>query len=174
MLRIVTGLIVVVAMSACAAQRETRPGTHNYDSYSGWVRDATSGKPIEGAVVVAVWSIQHQQSFAGIPGIKTYEVIRLEEAVTDSEGRFGFAPMGQYRPPLGWERAQFPTLLFFKPGYEPKGLGRTDWEYGEDYSVPRTEPTRIFRKVGWQREIPLYPYLTRPLTEIEAADPGQN
>jgi hypothetical protein len=38
--------------------------------------------------------------------------------------------------------------------------------------VPRTEPTRIFRKVGWQR-IPLYPYLTRPLTEIEAADPGQ-
>jgi hypothetical protein len=81
--------------------------------------------------------------------------------------------MGRYRAPLGWERAQFPTLLFFKPGYEPKGLGRTDWEYGEDYSVPRTEPTRIFRKVGWQREIPLYPYLTRPLTEIEAADPGQ-
>jgi hypothetical protein len=162
-------------MAACAAQHGAgQAEPHDRDSYSGWVTNAVTGKPINGAVVVAVWYIERRQSFMGIEGTKTIEVIRLEEAVTDEQGRFGFAPMGDYTPPVGWERSAFPSLHFFSPGYEPKGLGRVAWEHGERYGYPeekQLEPRHPPRKLGWQREIQLYPYLARPLTRGEAADP---
>jgi hypothetical protein len=159
-LRILSAMIVALSITNCAAQGAREPDSHDQDSYSGWVTDAVTGQPIPGAVVVAVWDIERRQSFMGVEGTKTIEVVRLEEAVTDEQGRFGFVPIGDYTPPAGWQRSAFPILYFFKSGYEPKGIGRIAWEHGEGYGLPE-EPQlqgRPPRRLG-------------PLTQGEAADP---
>lgn len=165
------GTLIALLATACGTQQERPVDWHDHDSYSGWVTDAATGQPIEGAVIVAKWQIEQRQSFSGIEGITTIKVIRLEETLTDKEGRFQFAPLGDYTPPLGWERGAFPVLLFFKPGYEPTGLGRAEWQYGEDYQSPRKDQGRPLRKEGWQREIQLYRYLKRPVPEYQAMNP---
>jgi hypothetical protein len=172
-LRILLAMIVALTITACAAQGARQADSHDQDSYSGWVTDAVSGQPTPGAVVVAAWYIERRQSFMGVEGTKSIEVVRLEEMVTDEQGRFRFEPIGNYTPPAGWGRGAFPILHFFKPGYEPKGIGRIAWEHGEGYGLP-IEPQlqgRPPRRLGWQREVQLYRYLARPLTQGEAADP---
>lgn len=93
--------------------------------------------------------------------------------MTDKEGRFRFAPLGRYIPPPGWERDEsaFPVLLFFKPGYELKGLGLAAWQHGEYVHLTREERPAPARRIGWQREIRLYRYFTSPVSKYRADDP---
>jgi hypothetical protein len=149
-------------MSACAGQQERPVDWHDRDSYSGWVTDARTGEPIEGAVIVAKWQILQRHPLHS----RTDQIIRLEEILTDKEGRFQFAPLGHYEPPLGWERDEgaFPHLAFFKPGYEPTGQQRFTWEFGQEARLAPNLRSVPLKKEGWKREIQLYEYLTRPST----------
>ena len=157
-------LMTALALTACAAQ-ESRVDWHEHDSYSGWVTDAATGKPISGAVVVASWRLVQRRPMHSM----SYLVVRVEETLTDADGRFAFAPLGDYVPLPGWERdAAFPVLSFFKPGYEPASRHRFTWEHGEE---GEPAPARGVRNSGWQRKIQLYRYLTKPPSEIRAADP---
>jgi len=170
--RILLAIPIMLAMTACAAQRASNDW-HQHDSYSGWVTDSANGQPLEGAVVVAAWYIEHRQSYLGVPGVTTTKVIQLQQAITDKNGRFELPTLGDYSPPPGWERDQFafPVLHFFKPRYEPKGLGRQAWQYGEDYVRPNTENPP--RKSGWQGEIRVNQYL-KGSTNTGVVDPSVN
>jgi hypothetical protein len=149
-------LLVALGVAACAGRRERPVDWHEYDAYSGWVVDAATGEPIESTVVVAAWEIVQWHFFHG----SSRKIVHIQETVTDREGRFSLAPLGDYTPPLGWEReAHFPILAFFKPGYDWTTRQRFTWEYGEDAEL-LTKPNP--RNVGWQREIQLYRYLTTP------------
>lgn len=165
--RSLVGAVMALSVTACASQ-ERPVDWHDHDSYSGWVTDAATGKPLKGAIVVASWRIVQRRPMHSM----SYLVIRVEETLTDAEGHFAFAPLGDYATPVGWERhGGFPGLFFFKPGYEMAFRQRFTWEHGEDAHIPRKDEAHPPRKIGWRREIPLYRYLTRPLSEIRARDP---
>lgn len=76
-----------------------------YPGITGKVVDAQTGKPIEGAVVVAEWSIT--KGFLGLYYSETYKV---NETVTDQDGKFSLS--GVYNPLV--ERPQF---VIYKKGY---------------------------------------------------------
>src|SRR5215213_9224260 len=96
---LLAGAFMALGLSSCAAQSERPIDWHERDSYSGWVTDAATGNPIEGAVVVAKWQIVQRYLHS-----TTNHIVRLEETLTDKEGRFQFTPLGSYTPPLTWER----------------------------------------------------------------------
>ncbi len=155
-------VLLTLAVTACAGP-QAKIDWHDTDSYRGWITDAATGKPIEGAVVVATWHILRPRW--SIEGGSYEQVIRLEEVLTDKDGRFEFAPLGDYSPPLGWRREEgSPIIFFFKPGYEPTVRDRKSWErewdgVGEPMNNPATASPR---KPGWEREVQLFRYLTRP------------
>ena len=169
--KLIAGALLGLAVAACAGP-QAKIDWHDTDSYRGWVTDAATGKPIEGAVVVATWHILRPRW--SIEGGSYEQVIRLEEVITDKDGRFEFAPLGDYSPPLGWRREEgSPIIFFFKPGYEPTVRDRKSWERewdgaGEPMNNPATASPR---KPGWEREVQLFRYLTRPIEAWRVEDP---
>src|SRR5438105_5157734 len=164
-------LLVPIALFAASAgaQQERPVDWHQRDSYSGWVTDAYTGEPIEAVVVLGMWQIKQRWGLVGPKGRADERIIRLEEKLTDKEGRFEFTPLGDYSPPLGYEQDDVlsPWLSFFKPGYDPSSRQRFSWEYGEDEERQFDKATgRVLRKEGWQREIRLFRYGTRPDTSV--------
>jgi hypothetical protein len=166
--------LIALTVTACASQPSKKVDWHDNDSYSGWVTDAATGEPIEGVVVVVAWRILRRHHMLIVEGNPDEEVIRLEETLTNKDGYFAFKPLGYYTPPLGWQRDEtlFPLLNFFKPGYEPRGQTRVTWEFGDDIDRNVSKTTgRALKKRGWQREVPLFRYLTSPVPEWLAVNP---
>lgn len=163
--KLLLGLLAGLIVSACAAQRDQSVDWHEGDAYSGRVIDGATGRPIEGAVVVAKWQILQR-----LPLNSTTErIIRLEETLTDKDGRFQISALDSYAPPSGWERegGAFPLLLFFKPGYDPSGYNQFTWENGDPQNVGKHVPLTI----GWSRDVPLFRYTTGPFAEARSDDP---
>jgi len=52
-------------------------------SLKGQVFDAQTGQPIQGAVVLGVWT-----RVAGLPGLHHHELVAVQETETDAEGRY--------------------------------------------------------------------------------------
>jgi hypothetical protein len=99
------------------------------------VVDADTGQPIAGVVVVAHWEL-HGGSFTG--DALTCGVDGVEEAVTDQDGRFhipGWGPKWSSCDVQIWN----PDLIFFKPGYEPKGLNNATTYPLATVSVSRSD-----------------------------------
>ena len=109
-------LLVILAMplQACST-------TNSAKAIEGRVVDAETHQPLEGVNVVASWSMH-------IPGINGQEgIIKLMEAVTDKNGRFYFPAWGPepVPPDIPWDAFrsfQYPSIIFFKSGYEPTGV----------------------------------------------------
>ncbi len=59
--KLIAGALLGLAVAACAGP-QAKIDWHDTDSYRGWVTDAATGKPIEGAVVVATWHILRPRS----------------------------------------------------------------------------------------------------------------
>jgi hypothetical protein len=103
--------------------------------YEGRILEADTGKPIEGAVVLAVW-YKERPTVAG--AMSTYYDAR--ETVTDKNGNFSV-------PGMGLEilsSVAVPSILVFKAGYEYMGLwawqafknaAKVRWE-GEKAVIP--------------------------------------
>lgn len=90
-------------------------------SIDSQVVDASTGKPIEGAVVVAYWQLK-PGSFTG-DGLPC-GAANVEEAVTDSEGRFHLPGWGPIMPACnGSMNEGDPEMYVFKTGYH---YGRFD------------------------------------------------
>lgn len=66
-------------------------GTGCAGTIRGQVLDARTGKPIEGAVVLGVWS-----KYVGLPGLQHAELVGVKETETDAEGRFALEPPGSF------------------------------------------------------------------------------
>ena len=85
---------------------------------NGRIVDASGGAPIVGAVVVASWTVK---------GLEGYPVRRLavEEAVSDSNGRFHIAGWGpRFHFGDGRLGRSEPELRFLARGYEPLFVAR--------------------------------------------------
>ena len=85
--------------------------------YHGKVIDAKTLKPIEGAVVLGVWS----KGYHGAGGV-AYEYYDARETVTDKNGEFTIKGMG----PRAVTHLKKMNIVIFKAGYEEVGL--TSWE----------------------------------------------
>lgn len=66
-----SALLLVLPVTACGGTIE------------GQVLDAQTGKPIQGAVVLGVWT-----KVAGLPGLHHSELVGVKEIETDVQGRF--------------------------------------------------------------------------------------
>ena len=79
-------------------------GTGCAGTLKGQVLDAQTGQPIEGAVVLGVWT-----KYSGLPGLQYGELAGVKETETDVDGRFVLETAGS----LGAEEA----VTIYKSGY---------------------------------------------------------
>lgn len=78
-----------------------------YAGISGKVVDNVTGKPLEGAVVVAQWT-----KTRGIPGLQYSDLQKITETLTDKEGTFSLSgTFGLLLEP--------PRMIIYKVGYIP-------------------------------------------------------
>jgi len=101
---------VFLSVAACAS-----PLHYSAEAFSVRVIDQVTKAPIEGVSVVAQWEVR-----GGIHP-RTIDLLHLEEAVTDADGRFRIAGWGPVPAPLeGYLDTQDPVIVFFKSGYRVK------------------------------------------------------
>jgi hypothetical protein len=106
-------LIVLAAYALCGCVSLVY-----YDgTYHGRVIDAQTREPIEGAVVLGVWS----KGYMGAGGI-AHEYYDARETVTDAQGEFTIEGMG----PRMVTHLQKMDVVIFKAGYEH--VGRVSWD----------------------------------------------
>ena len=101
-------VLTTLICSGCIAHRS---------GFEGTVVDLETGKPIEGAIVLAHWRLKIQ-----IMETQDGGAIQLMETVTDRDGRFHFPSWTKfYSPTRGvMEQLQDPEVLIFKQGYRFK------------------------------------------------------
>jgi hypothetical protein len=85
--------------------------------YHGKVIDAETLQPIEGAVVLGVWSLEY-----GTAGGPVHEYYDARETVTDENGEFTIKGMG----PRAVTYLEKMKIVIFKVGYEH--LDKSSWE----------------------------------------------
>jgi hypothetical protein len=97
-----TLIIIVLAITLLACS-----GCNHYPPITGKVIDSITGKPIEGALVVAQWTKKH-----GF-GLTYHELILITETQTDKEGNFSLTktPKDRFVEP--------PEMIIYKEGYIP-------------------------------------------------------
>ncbi len=101
-----------------------------YAGLTGRVVDAETRRPIEGAVVLVEWS-----KTRGIPGMVTTKVYRVEEQITDVEGRVTLS--GEFDPFV-----DPPEVTIYRMGYVawnserifPTRKNRTDFKWQRNYT----------------------------------------
>ncbi len=82
-------------------------GCSHYSDITGKVIDAATGKPIEGAIVVAQWTKKR-----GWLGEQQRELHKIIETLTDKEGKFSLSgTVGFVLDP--------PEMIIYKEGYIP-------------------------------------------------------
>ena len=89
--------------------------------YHGKVIDAETLQPIEGAVVMAVWSKMY-----GTAGGPVHEYYDARETLTDENGEFTIKGMG----PRAVTHLQKMKIVIFKAGYED--FDRSGWEFEDE------------------------------------------
>lgn len=114
-IRVIALLALLVApLAACA---ET-PTIYKSEPAEAWVVDAVTGKPVEGAVVVAHW----EMSVHGQRVTDDLYSPKIMETVTDSNGHFAIPGWGPESICCGFMDERDPRILIFKPGYEGNSL----------------------------------------------------
>jgi hypothetical protein len=104
--------LVMLPLQGCARDYSAK-------SIEAWVVDAETGKPVEGANVVAHWELRY-----GLEGGGSYQ-LQIMEDVTDKNGRFFFPAWGPkeipgHLPKEARLKQLDPGIVIFKSGYETK------------------------------------------------------
>jgi hypothetical protein len=97
--RLATWAVILIIVSKLFAVWEF------YGPYRGIVLDASTGKPLEDAVVLATYN----RESGTIADRGTDKVVGVAEAVTDSDGRYFIPP----KLVVTWPALQLPPLIFF-------------------------------------------------------------
>jgi hypothetical protein len=93
--------------------------------------DATTGKPLEGAIVLAQWT-----KTGGLPGLTSNAPYAVKETETDKDGMFHMS--GVYYPLVDQ-----PELVIYKKGYVP-------WRNDSDFMDPNWKK---YDKNIWQNNM---------------------
>lgn len=118
-------LLLFLGLSAC-------PPAHAAGPWQGWLVDQETGRPIEGAVVVAVW----WRRFPGPihEGRASHDVV---EVVSDSSGHFTIPAVRTFTL-VPFNRIQGAEVRIFKGGYgrwdfrgRPAGVARVRYQSDE-------------------------------------------
>jgi len=80
--------------------------------FDGRILDVETKRPIEGAIVVAVYTTRSMGAGSG----QSLNVINIREAMTDKEGRFHIRSYTTILP-QPFTRQDRPNFLIYKPGY---------------------------------------------------------
>lgn len=118
-------LLLTFSLEACALP----PTVYKSEPAEAWVVDAVTGKPIEGAIVIAHWEMS-------VHGQKVTDDLyspKIIETVTDSNGHFVIPGWGPEKVCCGFMDESDPAILIFKPDYE--GFG-----YSNSYSYIVDDP----------------------------------
>jgi len=78
-----------------------------YPGITGRVVDGMTGKPLEGALVLAQWTKTH-----GLPGMRYRDLFKITETLTDKEGRFSLIGTSD-------SSVEPPEMIIYKEGYIP-------------------------------------------------------
>jgi len=109
---VVSAVLTVLGLAPSASQAALAPAFYSAKEIRATVVDTATGRPIDRAVVVAVWQLE---TVSG-EGPR----LQVTEAVTDANGQFfvpGWGP--KLRPPLTEFANKSPYLVVFKSGYVP-------------------------------------------------------
>ena len=108
-------LLATLAPTTLPAQVPILPPVYSGKEIRATVVDHETERPLEGAVVVALWRLRGQSGSG--------PSFHVGEAATDADGRFAMPPWGpKLRPPLSHADTQTPYLVVFKSGYVPVRL----------------------------------------------------
>ena len=109
------------------------------NDYKGKIIDVDTGKPIEGVVVLGVWSKAYPT-----PGGAAHEFYDAREAVTDKNGEFTIPGMGL----LILSNIESMRVLIFKAGYEYLGLW--SWKPFIENAIPQ-------KNIQWEGDMAIIP-----------------
>jgi len=112
---VMSGVLTVLVLATSPSQAALTPAFYSAKEIRATVVDAETGRPIDRAVVVAVWQLE---TVSG-EGPR----MQVTEAATDGNGQFfvpGWGP--KLRPPLTEFANKSPYLVIFKTGYVPVRL----------------------------------------------------
>lgn len=111
-------LVLAILAGGCVVglHRLGGPFYYSAEDVHGTVIDEETGQPIEGALVVAVWSLE---TIARRPA----GFLHAQETLTDRQGRYSIRGFSRKRRPfLSWFREQDPRIMVFKYGYNSAGV----------------------------------------------------
>jgi hypothetical protein len=114
-MRITKALTVLALLNVAACH------VYRGSAIEGWIYDAVTGKPVEGASVAVIWEI-----YGGVAHGTTIDHLLTEEVKTDSQGRFVLPPWGPKLVLLNELRNGTPTLVVGKAGYYFEVSGHVD------------------------------------------------
>lgn len=109
---------VVVLVLTVGLHRSCGPFHYESDPIYAQVIDETTGYPVEGAVVVAIWMLDS--------GWYTDRPLHMAEAVTDRMGNFVLPAMRKRRPWLMFLDFRDPEITIYKPGFRLEGVDNRD------------------------------------------------
>ncbi|RMG02440.1 MAG: hypothetical protein D6726_07520, partial [Nitrospirae bacterium] len=112
--RILTYCLLVVFIFGMASCTKDQCVFFHDKEIRGYVLEAQTGEPIEGAVVVAAWALTQ------VPGEGFGGYARIIETVTDKDGKFVIPSWWSFKP---WKLCSVmygngAKIIIYKPGYE--------------------------------------------------------
>lgn len=132
-----------VGLSACVSLSDLQ---YSAEPIEAWIVDGATGKPLEGAIVVAHWQLTRGSLGGGEAPVGSMMVM---ETVTDVDGRFTFPGWGPLpNQTEGRLTNRDPTMYAFKSNYDVVELRNNTWE---------NKPSR--RKSDWNgKKIAVRPF----------------
>ncbi len=125
-------IIIVVGFFLFSVETISEAGwlIYHKPAFQGKVIDAETKKPIEGAVIVAVYN----KTTVGLGAGNISSIISVRETLTDKDGTFLIPSYTTIIQPFSWEDSA--SFIIFKPGYGnfpdkrvyPPGLSLPDQE----------------------------------------------
>ena len=122
------------------------PSTYSAEVVTGQIVDAKTGKPIDKAIVVAIWELERGFSIEG--GILAGH-LHVQEVLTDKDGFYQVDAWGPKKPPKGsYTNSRSPKLAIFKKGYYPDAKKNFWWGPSDD----RQYQYRKVHKSDWHMQ----------------------
>lgn len=154
-----------LTLSACISTFAETPLTYSGAEIKGRIVDAETGAPIEGAVVVAFWTMYHQTLVNMYAmGSARRRVFNVEETISGREGRYTIPAWGPLYRPIGWQidGRDDPYLFVFKPGHDAEGLSNLQQQDNSGAPPFNPDNASLRRSIHDGKDIGIYKLGKKP------------